>query len=73
MGVNTIRIPVGHWIFGDCPPYVGAIEYLDWAMDMAYEYEIGVLIDFHAAPGCQNGFGNGGISGVRHDGFCLNE
>ena len=64
VGVNTIRIPVGHWIFGDCPPYVGAIEYLDWAMDMAYEYEIGVLIDFHAAPGCQNGFDNGGISGV---------
>lgn len=63
-GLNTVRIPVGHWIFGDVPPYSGAIDRLDWAMDTAREYGIDVLIDFHAAPGCQNGFDNGGIAGV---------
>ncbi|MGL4337406.1 MAG: glycoside hydrolase family 5 protein, partial [Turicibacter sp.] len=64
IGLNTVRIPVGHWIFGDCPPYVGAIEYLDCAMDFGKKYDLGVLIDFHAAPGSQNGFDNGGILGV---------
>ena len=63
-GLNSVRIPVPHWIYGDVPPYVGCIEYLDQAMEWAQETELSVLIDLHCAPGCQNGFDNGGILGV---------
>lgn len=64
VGINCVRIPVGHWIFGDVRPYFGSIDILDWAIKTASYYGIGVLIDLHAAPGCQNGFDNGGIMGV---------
>jgi len=63
-GVNSVRIPVAHWIFGDTPPYVGGIEYLDRAFDWAEKHRLSVLIDLHCAPGCQNGFDNGGITNV---------
>ncbi len=63
-GINAVRIPIGHWIFGDCKPYFGAIDILDHAMETAGEYGVDVLLDLHAAPGCQNGFDNGGIQGV---------
>jgi glucan 1,3-beta-glucosidase len=64
VGLNTVRIPFGHWIFGDVPPYVGSIDKLDWAMETAKKYDLDVLLDYHAAPGSQNGFDNGGILGV---------
>lgn len=75
-GINAVRIPVGHWIFGpDYPyhwrygdqthPYVdGGLDVLDKAFDWAEEYGLAVLLDLHAAPGCQNGFDNGGIKDV---------
>lgn len=63
-GLNSVRIPIGHWIFGDTAPYHGAIDVLDWAIQTAAEHGLSVLLDFHAAPGCQNGFDNGGIAGV---------
>ena len=63
-GLNSVRIPIPHWIFGDVRPYYGCIEYLDLAMEWAKEAGIKVLIDLHTAPGCQNGFDNGGILGV---------
>jgi glucan 1,3-beta-glucosidase len=74
--INAIRIPLGHWIFGppypyhaaygaDPHPYVeGGIEILDRALDWADELDLRVLLDLHAAPGCQNGFDNGGIKDV---------
>lgn len=76
VGVNAVRIPVGHWIFG--PPYphhekygahphpfvTGGIEVLDRAFTWAKEFGLRVIVDLHAAPGCQNGFDNGGIMGV---------
>lgn len=52
--IELVRIPVGHWIFGDEPPYVASIESLDWAFDMAVKYNLKVLIDLHAAVGAQN-------------------
>ena len=75
-GITAVRIPVGHWIFG--PPYPfhpsygraahpfveGGIEVLDRALQWAREAGLGVLVDLHAAPGCQNGFDNGGIKDV---------
>ena len=64
VGLNSVRIPIGHWIFGDVKPYVGAIEYLNRALEYAKKYDLKVLLDLHTAPGCQNGFDNGGIAGV---------
>jgi len=53
-GIELIRIPFGHWVFGDTRPYVGAIDHLDWAVAMAKKYKIQVLLDMHAAVGAQN-------------------
>ena len=77
-GFNAVRIPVGHWIFGSASgypyherydanpyPYVdGGIERLDHAFDWAEKHGLMVLIDLHCAPGCQNGFDNGGLEEV---------
>ncbi|MDH4566944.1 glucan 1,3-beta-glucosidase [Pseudomonas sp. BN414] len=75
-GINAVRIPVGHWIFGPDYPYhakygesrhpfvEGGIEVLDRAFAWAAELQIRIVLDLHAAPGCQNGFDNGGIKDV---------
>ena len=77
-GLDAVRIPVGHWIFGsasgypyherygaDPHPYVdGGIERLDRAFDWAERHGLSVLVDLHCAPGCQNAFDNGGLEGV---------
>lgn len=67
-GLNTVRIPAPHFIFGDdpafCEPYVPCIEYLDKAFQWAEEAGLKILIDLHTAPDSQNGFDNGGICGV---------
>ena len=71
-----MRIPLGHWIFGPPYPYhrsyganphpfvEGGIDVLDRALDWAAEFGLRVVLDLHAAPGCQNGFDNGGIKDV---------
>ncbi|MDD2762116.1 MAG: glycoside hydrolase family 5 protein, partial [Methylomonas sp.] len=76
IGINAVRIPIGHWLFGpdypfhpsygDCRhPYVeGGIDVLDKAFDLAEQNGLSVVLDLHAAPGCQNGFDNGGIQDV---------
>ena len=76
VGINAVRIPLGHWIFGppypyhpkygaDPHPFVdGGIDVLDRALGWAAEFGLGVILDLHAAPGCQNGFDNGGIKDV---------
>ncbi|MES2876308.1 MAG: cellulase family glycosylhydrolase [Patescibacteria group bacterium] len=53
-GVTILRVPVGHWIFGDDERYVGAIDRLDWLMDTSLLLGLQVLLDLHAAPGAQN-------------------
>lgn len=63
-GMNAVRIPVPYFIFGDCPPFVGCVEELDKAFNWAEKYGLQILIDLHTVPGSQNGFDNGGISGV---------
>lgn len=75
-GINAVRIPLGHWIFGPDYPYhrsygenrhpfvEGGIEVLDRAFDWADEFQLKIVLDLHAAPGCQNGFDNGGIKDV---------
>ncbi|MCD8341396.1 MAG: cellulase family glycosylhydrolase [Clostridiales bacterium] len=63
-GVNLVRIPVPYFIFGDRPPFLGCIEYLDLAFQWAERHGIRVLIDLHTVPDSQNGYDNGGITGV---------
>jgi len=75
-GINAVRLPIGHWLFGKNYPYhpsykevrypfvVGGIEIVDRVFEWAAEFGLGVVLDLHAAPGCQNGFDNGGILGV---------
>lgn len=64
MGMNSVRIPIPYFIFGDRPPFVGCIEELDKAFNWAEKYGLSVLLDLHTVPMSQNGFDNGGISGV---------
>lgn len=64
MGLTTVRIPVPYFIFGDRPPFIGCIEELDKAFAWAEKYGLQILVDLHTAPMSQNGFDNGGISGV---------
>lgn len=59
-GLDAVRIPVGYWIFDGQPPYVGAIEYLDFALEAAAKEDLKVIIDLHAAPGSQNGWKHSG-------------
>ena len=63
-GFNTVRLPVPFFVFGDYPPYSGCIEYVDKALEWGQQHEIKVLIDLHTVPGSQNGYDNGGITGV---------
>jgi glucan 1,3-beta-glucosidase len=76
VGVNAVRLPIGHWVLGPPYPYHpkygaarhpfvdGGIDVVDRALDWAAEFGLRVLLDLHAAPGCQNGFDNGGIKDV---------
>lgn len=75
-GINAVRLPLGHWLFGKDYPYhrsyqgvrfpyvVGGLEVVDKVFQWAGEFGLRVVLDLHAAPGCQNGFDNGGIAGV---------
>ena len=63
-GLDTVRIPVPYFIFGDRAPFIGCIRELDSAFAWAEKYGLRILIDLHTAPMSQNGFDNGGISGV---------
>ena len=61
--ITAVRIPIGYWRFGDAAPYVGSVERLDWAMEMAQKYGIKVLLCLHGAPGSQNGRDHSGRKG----------
>ena len=63
-GIGLVRIPVPYFIFGDREPFHGCIEYLDKAFDWAEKYGLQILIDLHTVPGSQNGYDNGGLTGV---------
>ena len=75
-GINAVRLPLGHWLFGKDYPYhrsygaarhpfvAGGLDIVDQVFAWAKEFGLRVVLDLHAAPGCQNGFDNGGILGV---------
>ncbi len=54
-GVQAVRIPIGHWVFGDISPYIKTVKYLDDAFEWAEAAGLKVLISLHGAPGSQNG------------------
>ena len=64
MGMNTVRIPVPYFVFGDREPFLGCVKELDRAFNWAETYGLKILLDLHTAPLGQNGFDNGGICGV---------
>lgn len=64
LGFNLVRLPVPYFVFGDRAPFIGAIDCVDKAFNWAEAYGLKVLLDLHTAPDGQNGFDNGGISGV---------
>jgi len=66
-GIEILRVPVGHWIFGDDERYVGAIERLDWLMDTSLSLGLQVLLDLHAAPSAQNRAAHSGSGNVVYD------
>ncbi|TMW69676.1 hypothetical protein Poli38472_001832 [Pythium oligandrum] len=65
-GVNSLRVPVGDWMFTPYEPFIGctdgAVEELDRVADLALKYDIDLLIDIHGLIGSQNGFDNSGKS-----------
>ena len=52
IGVDTLRIPVGDWMYVPYEPYIGcmdgALEELDRVMLLCKKHDIKVLIDIHA-------------------------
>lgn len=63
-GLNLIRLPVPYFMFGDRPPLIGCLEYVDQAFDWAEKYRLQILLDLHTVAGSQNGYDNGGLTGV---------
>eukprot|EP01088_Endostelium_zonatum_P002803 TRINITY_DN135_c0_g1_i1.p1 TRINITY_DN135_c0_g1~~TRINITY_DN135_c0_g1_i1.p1 ORF type:complete len:413 (-),score=85.83 TRINITY_DN135_c0_g1_i1:77-1315(-) len=69
-GVNGVRVPIGWWSIYDTyggankAPLnyyvtpknytVGSLAYIDRMFQWAQKYSIAILLDMHAAPGCQN-------------------
>jgi len=62
--VNSLRLPVGDWMYKPYGPYIGctdgALDYVDLLLDWAHSYGLSVLIDIHGVKGSQNGFDNSG-------------
>ncbi|KAF8200321.1 exo-1,3-beta-glucanase [Pholiota molesta] len=63
VGLNHVRIPVGHWMLDVSPdePYItGQLPYLLKAVEWAERYNLRVIIALYGAAGSQNGFINSG-------------
>merc|ERR1719408_225321 len=63
-GVDTLRVPIGDWMFKPYEPFIGcwdgAVEVLDDVIEMCGKYNISVLLDIHGMRGSQNGYDNSG-------------
>ncbi len=64
--VNSLRLPVGDWMYKPYGPYIGctdgALDYVDLLLDWALANGLSVLLDIHGMKGSQNGFDNSGQS-----------
>jgi glucan 1,3-beta-glucosidase len=62
--VNSLRLPVGDWMYVPYGPYVGctdgALDYVDNLLDWAHANGLSVLLDIHGIKDSQNGFDNSG-------------
>uniref|UniRef100_A0A7S2YSP1 Glycoside hydrolase family 5 domain-containing protein n=1 Tax=Entomoneis paludosa TaxID=265537 RepID=A0A7S2YSP1_9STRA len=62
--VNSLRLPVGDYMYKPYGPYVGcfdgALQYVDNLLDWAYSHGLTVLFDIHTMKDSQNGFDNSG-------------
>ena len=62
--VNSLRLPVGDYMYKPYGPYVGcfdgALKYVDSLLDWAYSNGLSVLFDIHTMRDSQNGFDNSG-------------
>jgi glucan 1,3-beta-glucosidase len=67
LGADTVRIPVGDWMYVPYGPYIGcydgALEELDRVLRLCEKYGVQVLLDIHAMRGSQNGLDNSGTTG----------
>ena len=63
-GLNTVRLPVPYFTFGDRPPFVECVTWIDRAFDWAERWGLKILLDLHTVPYSQNGYDNGGLTGV---------
>ncbi|MGX8698616.1 MAG: glycoside hydrolase family 5 protein [bacterium] len=66
IGLTTVRLPVPYFTFGDRPPFVECVTWIDRAFDWAEQYGLKLLLDLHTVPYSQNGYDNGGLTGVCH-------
>lgn len=62
-GIDSVRIPIPWWLKNE-KPYHSPLKYIKRALNWAKKAGLSVMLDLHTAPGCQNGFDNGGIEGV---------
>jgi glucan 1,3-beta-glucosidase len=63
-GINAVRLPVNYGIAEENPPFLTAMDTLDWAFATAKKHGIGVLLDLHGVPGSQNGWDHSGRQGT---------
>jgi len=59
-GINTIRVPLGFWMFIETvppEPYIttGQLDYLERFCGWAYARDMYIILDLHGLPGSQNG------------------
>jgi glucan 1,3-beta-glucosidase len=62
-GINALRLPVPHWVFGNFEPYYECADHVQWLLDEAHTRGMAVLLDLHTAPGSQNGQDHSGRIG----------
>lgn len=65
MGINCIRLPFWYMNFVDFNGnYIdGCFDRIDWFIEQAGQRGMYVILDFHGAPGSQNGSDHSGIDG----------
>lgn len=65
LGITTLRLPVGYWLFADIDGFIGGADRcVDALFEWAAKRNIAVVICFHAAPGSQNGWDHSGRAGA---------
>ena len=65
LGMNVIRLPFWWRNIADANGnlYENAFDRMDWFVQEAGERGIYVILDFHGAPGSQNGSDHSGVDG----------